>query len=178
MVEIQENYKAYDAPKCVLKSVRRLIQNTPQKYFSGLHLIHLTNTNALNRKLRKQKTKARKRKVALNNCAGWYVEKWNGEPARIEMLIDKIFYDYPSWVLKIGFISDIAISRTFYHELGHHIHKTQSPEYIDKEDAVDKWKKRLSRRFFWKRYWHIMILIWPLKPVFNYLLRKYDEKQN
>jgi hypothetical protein len=96
MVEIQENYRDYEAPRCALKSVRRLIRYTPSKYFSGLQLIYLTNSDALNRKDRRQKTKWRKRKVALNNCAGWYVEKWNNQPARINLLVDKIFYDYPS----------------------------------------------------------------------------------
>jgi len=105
MVEIQENYKDYEAPRCVLKSVKRLIRHTPTRYFSDLQLVHLTNTDALNRKNRRQKTKSRKRKVALNNCAGWYIEKWNNQPARIELIIDKIFYDYPSWALRIGFIS-------------------------------------------------------------------------
>ena len=176
MVEIQENYNNYDAPRCALKSVKRLIRHTPKKYFSGLNQLNLTNTDALNRKNRRQKTISRKRKVALNNCAGWYVEKWNNQPARIELLIDKIFFDYPTWALKIGFISDIALSRTFFHELGHHIHKTQVPEHEEREDVADKWKSRLSRRYFWKRYWHIMVLILPFKPFFDWLLKRYDEK--
>ena len=176
MVEIQENYKDYKAPICVLKSVTRLIRHIPRKYFSGLHLVNLTNTDALNRKHRRQKTKSRKRNVSLNNCAGWYVDKWNNQPARIELLIDMICYDYLTWVLKIGFVLDVALSRSFFHELGHHIHKTQSPEHAEREDVADKWKKRLSRKFFWKRYWHIMILIFPFKPLFDWLLKRYDEK--
>jgi hypothetical protein len=178
MVEIQENYKEYVPPKSAFRSIKRLIRNTPKKYFTGLDLIHLTNTGALNRKLRKQKTKSRKRKVALNESAGWYVEKWNNEPARIELLMDKIYYDYPTWALKISFITDVAMSRTFFHELGHHIHKTQAPEHIDAEDVADKWKRKLSKRFFWKKYWYILCLLWPFKPLLEYLLKKYDEKEN
>jgi hypothetical protein len=178
MTEIQENYKDYEAPRCVLKSVKRLIRNTPTKYFFGLQLVHLTNTDALNRKNRRKKTKSRKRKVALNNCAGWYVEKWNNQPARIELLVDKIFYDYPSWALKIGFVSDIVLSRAFFHELGHHIHKTQAPEHEEREDVAEKWKKRLSRKFFWKRYWHFMVLILPFKRLLDWLLKRHDEKSN
>ena len=178
MVEIQENYKDYQAPRYVLKSVKRFIRYTPTKYFSGLHLIYLTNTDALSRKYKRKKTKSRKRKVALINCAGWYVEKWNNQPARIELLVDNIFCDYPSWVLKIGFISDVALSRTFFHELGHHIHKTQAPEYNERENVADKWQKSLSKKFFWKRYWHILLLISPFKPIINYLVKKNDEKEN
>ena len=176
MVEIQENYKDYEAPRCALKSVKRLIRHTPKKYFSDLQLVHLTNSDALNRKSRRQKTKSRKRKVSLNNCGGWYIEKWNNQPARIELLIDKIFYEFPSWALKIGFISDITLSGVFFHELGHHIHKTQAPEHQEREDVADKWENRLSRQYFWKRYWHLMILIWPFKPLFDWLLKRYDEK--
>ncbi len=178
MVKIQENYKNYEAPRCVLNSANRLVENTPKKYLMGLHLIHLTNTNALNRKNRRQKTISRKRKVALNNCSGWYAEKWNNQPAQIELYVDRIFLDYPPWALKLGFIADIALSSTFFHELGHHIHKTQVPEYDEREDVADKWKNRLSRRYFWKRYWYLMVIIYPFKPMFDWLLKRYDEKKN
>jgi len=176
MVEIQENYKNYDAPRAALKSAERMVRYTPQKYLIGLNYINLTNTDALKRKYRRQKTKFRKRKISLNHSAGWYVEKWNKQPAYIDLLNDKIFLDYPSWALKIGFVSDIALSGTFFHELGHHIHKTQAPEHNEMEDVADKWKSRLSRKYFWKRYWHIMLLILPLKPLLNWLLKRYDEK--
>ena len=176
MVEIQENYKDYTAPKNILKSVRRLVRHTPQKFFVGLNIVHLTNTNALNRKNRRKKTISRKKRVVLSSCAGWYIQKWNNQPARIELLVDKIYSDYPKWVLKIGFISDVAISHTFFHELGHHIHKTQAPEHLEREDVADKWGNRLSRKYFWKRYWHIMVIIFPFKPFFDWLLKKYDEK--
>ncbi len=112
----------------------------------------------------------------MNNCSGWYIEKWNNQPAHIELLIDNIFFDYPAWVLKIGFISDVVLSQTFFHELGHHIHKTLAPEHSEREDVADKWKKRLSRNYSWKRYWYLMILIMPFKPLFDWLLKRHDEK--
>ena len=177
MVEIVENYKDYKAPVAALKSIKRFIRYTPEKYFNGLHSINLTNTGALNRKSRRNKTKSREKKVSLKDCAGWYVEKWNNEPAHIELVVDNIFDGYPAWALKIGFIVDVAFSRTFFHELGHHIHKTQAPEHFEREDVADKWKRRLSKKFFWKRYWHFLLLILPFKPLFDWLLNRYDEKQ-
>jgi hypothetical protein len=177
MVEIRENYIDFEPPKAAIKAVKRFIRYTPEKYFAGLHSIRLSNANALNRKLRRQKTKSRKKTVSLNDSAGWYVEKWNTEPAYIVLLIDKVFDGYPAWVLKVSFIIDIALSRTFFHELGHHIHKTQAPEYSEREDVADKWRRRLSRKFFWKRYWHFLIIIFPFKPLFDWLLNRYDEKQ-
>ena len=113
----------------------------------------------------------------MNDCAGWYVEKWNNEPAHIELLVDNNFDGYPAWILKIGFISAVAFSRTLFHELGHHIHKTQAPEHFEREDVADKWKRRVSRNFFWKRYWHFLLLIAPFKPLFDWLLKRYDERQ-
>ena len=178
MVEIEENYKDYEAPACARKAINRIIRYTPERYLSGLHLINLTNTKTLNRKERRQKTISRKRKVALNKCSGWYVQKWKNDPAYIELIIDSIYAGFPAWVLKIGFISDIMLASVFYHELGHHIHKTQFPEYAEREDVADKWERRLSKRYFWKRYWHFMVVIWPLKPLFDYLLKCYDRKKN
>ena len=178
MVDINENYKGFEPPKVILKVIKRFIRYTPEKYFAGLHSVRLTNTNALNRKLRRQKTKSRGKSVSLYDSSGWYVAKWNNEPAYIELLIDKIFGGYPSWTLKISFIADVALSRTFFHELGHHIHKTQAPEHSEREDVAVKWEKRLSRKYFWKRHWYVLILIFPFRPLFNWLLKKYDEKQN
>lgn len=176
MVEVQENYKNYTSPKVALKSIKRMIRYTQKEFFTGLDYINLTNTDALNRKYRRKKTKSRKRKVSLNNCEGWYVEKWGDQPAHIDLLIDNIYFDYPNWLLRVGFISDIALSPTFFHELGHHIHKTQKPEHDEREDVANRWGSRLSKQYFWKRYWHIMILILPLKPLFDWLLKRYDDK--
>ncbi len=49
-------------------------------------------------------------------------------------------------------------------------------DLLGMENVAEKWKNRISREFFWKRYWHIMILIWPFKPLFDWLLKRYDEK--
>lgn len=173
MVEIRENYKDFEPPKAALKTIKRLIRYTPEKYFAGLHSIRLTNTKALNRKLRRQKIKSRNKRSSLSDSAGWYFEKWNNRPAYIELLIDKILDGYPAWILKVDFISDITLSRTFFHELGHHIHKTQAPEYSESEDVADKWKRRLSKKYFWKRYWYLLLLILPFKRLLDWLLKRY-----
>jgi hypothetical protein len=177
MVEIRENYKDFEPPRAALKAIKRFIHHTPEKYFAGLHSISLTNADALNRKLRRQKTKSRGKTVSLNNSSGWYVEKWNNEPAYIVLLIDKILDGYPLWALKINLIADVALSGTFFHELGHHVHKTRAPEHLEREDVADKWKRRLSRKFFWKKHWYFLVLIMPFKPLFDWLLKRYDEKQ-
>ena len=172
MVEIQENYKDYDAPRCVLKSIKRFIRYTPKKYLAGLHLICLTNTDALNRKERRQKTLSRKKKVALNRCNGWYMQEWNKEPARIVLLVDNILDGCPRWLLKFNYFSDIELARTFFHELGHHIHKTQAPEHREREDVADKWKRLLSRKYFWIRYWYVMLILLVFRPLLNWMHKK------
>ena len=172
MVEIAENHKEYEPPSAALKSIKRFVRYTPQKYFAGLQSINLTNIGTLNRKSRRNKIKSRKRTVSLNDCAGWYVEKWNNEPAHIELLVDNNFDGYPAWILKIGFISAVAFSKTLFHELGHHIHKTQVPEHFEREDVADKWERRVSRNFFLEEVLALFIINCAIQTFIRLVAKK------
>nr|WP_319396875.1 hypothetical protein [uncultured Desulfobacter sp.] len=94
MIKIQENYKDFVPHPKIIKSAKRLVAGLPQERTVGLNTIILTNTKALNNKKRRKKTKSRKRKVALNQFCGWYIERWQSNPAYIELLIDNIFLNF------------------------------------------------------------------------------------
>ena len=172
MIKIEENYKEYIPHPKIKKSIKRMISNVPQKRLLGIHVIILTNTKALNNKKRRQKTKSRKRKVALNKCLGWYIQKWDKNPAYIELLIDNIFENIPKWFYYSDFLVDIVLSSTVYHEIGHHIHYTQAPEFNEREDVAEKWKKKLSKKYFTRKYWYI---VYPIKPII-YVIDKWKKK--
>ncbi|MCD4811300.1 hypothetical protein K8R14_01690 [bacterium] len=172
MTHIQENYKNFNPHPKTLKSVERIVASIPSKRLAGLNTIILTNTKALNNKKRRQKTKSRKRKVALNNCLGWYIQKWDRNPAYIELLIDNIYQGYPKWVHFFNFIHDLPIASTLFHEVGHHIHKTQAPEFNDKEDVANKWGRKLYRKYCMNRYWYIIIPLYPVIYISNRLYKK------
>ena len=177
MLKIQEKYEDYEPSKRIIKSIHRLIRFTPKRYLLGLQIIILTNKAAFNRRYRKKKTKSRKRKISLMECYGWYDHKWKNNPARIVLLIDNIIDGHPSWVLRFNFTTDMLLGRIFYHELGHHIHATQSPEFVEREDVAEKWKKRLGRRFWWRRYWYIAIPFRAIEPLVGLLEKRVHNKQ-
>ena len=114
----------------------------------------------------------------MNRCEGWYVGKWNNQPARIELVIDNILYDFPGLLLKFGFFLDMVISSTLFHEIGHHIHETQAPEHSEREDVADKWKYRLTKKYFWKKYWYMMLLIFPFKDIIKWMIKKTSKNLN
>lgn len=173
-VKILENYNNYEPPTWVRKTVSRLINGVPDKYFNGLKIISLSNTEGLNHRRRRQKTYSRKRKFAIRECRGLYYQKWQGKPAYIELFVDKIIQDWPVIVLCIPFFKDLVFSEVLYHEVGHHIHKTNVPEYKERENVAEVWKTRLSRLYFNDRYFYSKMFLTPLivlTMLFSKLLR-------
>ncbi len=162
-IKILANYKDFTPPAWVPEAISRLLDGVPDQYLNGLKIISLSDTGGLNHRQRRQTTLARGRKVAIRNCRGYYCQKWQGKPARIELFIDKILQPWPGFILKIPFCQDVALAEVLYHELGHHIHITCAPEYKEREDVAEEWRKRLWNLYFFKAYWY-------LKPL-SYLIR-------
>jgi hypothetical protein len=50
----------------------------------------------------------------------------------------------------------MVLGEVLFHEIGHHIHYTQAPEFREREDVAEDWKKRLSKIYFRKRYWYFV----------------------
>lgn len=157
--KILENYKNYDPPVWVRQTVLRLIDGVSANYLKGLKIISLSNTEGLNHNRKRQKTYSRKRKVAIRDCQGLYYQRWHGQPAYIELFVDKIIQDWPKILFSLNFFKDLAFSEVVYHELGHHIHKTNSPEHKEREDVAETWKNRLTHIYFRDRYFYMKILI-------------------
>jgi hypothetical protein len=62
----------------------------------------------------------------------------------------------PRWLFRIPSVQFIVIGEVFYHELGHHIHRTVRPEFRESEDVAESWRKNLSGSFIRKRYWYLL----------------------
>ena len=86
--------------------------------------------------------------------------------------MDNNFDGYPAWILKIGSIAAVAFSRTLFHELGHHIHKTQAPEHFEREDVADKWKRRVSRNFFLEEVLALFIINCAIQTFIRLVAKK------
>ena len=171
-VDIVESYKDYEPPNFVIHSVRKMIYVLPDNLLSGLKTVVLTNAGGLSHKRRRRKTMSRGKKVPLRDWLGVYHRKSKSNPAWIEIFIDHIVDDYPGSILYIPILREMMISKTLYHEIGHHIHLTQAPEHREKEDVADKWSIRLERYYFRKQHPICIIILYPLVFTISLFFRK------
>ena len=165
VVAIEEVYQSYSPPVSVERTVSRLLAGIPNKYLAGLKRVVLRDAGGLSHDRRRQKTRSRKRKVAIRGSLGLYHRKWLNNPAWIEIFVDNVLAEWPTWVIRIPLCRDIAFSRVLFHELGHHIHRTQAPEYKEREDVADKWKVKLNSHYIRRRYWYLVPLFYLLARI-------------
>jgi hypothetical protein len=155
-IRINENYRDYSPPFDATKSIRRLLDPVPEKYLVGLGSIVLSNFSGLSRSGRTGKLVSRKRRIAKSQTLGYYQQGWKGQPAYIELYIDKIVESLkrdriPIW---IPAVRDVCFGAVFYHELGHHAHRMVKPQYREREDVADDWSVKFIAKFIRKRYWY------------------------
>ena len=143
-VKIVEEYFEYAPPINVDRSVRQLLAVVPDKYLSGLHKVTLTNSSRM-RKVR-GKLRVGKQRVRPADCNGLYGD------GQIKLLIDQILCEVPELFLLWPPLKKFLIAQTLYHEVGHHIHKLESPGYRSNHEAfADEWRDKLMPLFL-RRY--------------------------
>lgn len=126
-------------------------------------MIVLTNHDALSHDKRRRKLWSRRRKVPLKYALGSYHQAWKGDPAWIDLFVDRItaYYTFP-FMFRLPILPYMPFGEVLYHEIGHHIHKTIRPEFQEREDVADKWRDKLTRRFIRQQYWYLMPVLLPL----------------
>jgi hypothetical protein len=167
-VRINEIYRNYKPPVNVARVVHRLLTRVPDQYTRGLGCIVLTDLAGQPRRNRLGKTISRGRRIHKSRVAGLYHEKWKGQSPWIELYIDQILRPCPRWILWVPFFRDFAIANTLYHELGHHVHLFISPEYREKEDVADEWRKKFMANFIRQEYWYLA----PVSKMWRVFRRK------
>ncbi|MGA2886728.1 MAG: hypothetical protein ABSE51_01655 [Terracidiphilus sp.] len=166
------SFSGYTPPFNPVPLVERMVASVPPKYLMGLKQVVLTNSGALSRKLRRSVTKARKRKGRVVEVGGRYHPAWHGKRAWIEIFVDnKLRGVEQSWWLKIGYIRETALAGVLFHEIGHHIHATTHPEYRDKEDVADTWKRKLNGQYFRSQHPLVRAFAYPLRPLLQLIAR-------
>jgi hypothetical protein len=165
--QIEERYAAYRPPFDVPKVVRGLIAPVPEKYTRGLKQIILVDSGSLSRRDRVGKVWSRKRKRSKQDILGRY--RHNNGAAWIEIRVDRTIETWtgmPRWLFWIPMVRFIVIGEVFYHELGHHIHRTIRPEFREREDVAESWKRKLSSNFIRKRYWYVFPILLAMKKIY------------
>lgn len=166
-LRITEAYRAYNSPIDAVATTRKLISSVPTKYLVGLDCIVLTNLSGQPRRNRLGKVTGRGRRIPKSRSLGCYHREWKGQPPWIELYVDQILNTGRRLPLWVPFFRDYLFGETLFHELGHHVHLFIRPEYNEKEDVADEWKKKFAGNFVKKKYWFLV----PLAKLYI-LLRK------
>jgi hypothetical protein len=167
MVEVRESYANYSPPADFRLATELLLHSVPPQFLAGLRCVVLRNAGGFGRREKKKKTRSRGRVVPLSRCRGLYYAQTPRRPATIVLFVDNIVLPWPQWMLRIRFFREVSLAQTLFHEIGHHIHHRISPEYREKEDVANRWKRELGRAYFRRRYWYII----PLMPPARFCLR-------
>src|SRR5438094_812312 len=95
VVNIYENYVRYTAPRWVRSSINRLMKTLSPEHVGGLRSIVLTSSAAIGR----GKTgRVGGRKYLRGHCRGFYHQEWHGEPAWIEIVVDRSIGPIPRFL--------------------------------------------------------------------------------
>jgi hypothetical protein len=157
MIEIIENYGDWTPPSYVRGTVEALVKSVPEKHLVGLSSIILTTTTASNRSLRRRKMKHRGQTRHWVEANGSYQPAWPGHSPFIRLYVNNILAQYPPAASRASLISKLLLAGTLFHEIGHHIHLTKSPEFRHREDVADDWADRLTRQYFGRKYWFVEV---------------------
>lgn len=171
-VRITEAYTDYTPPVDAARVVHELLESVPEKYLPGLDCVVLTNESALPSRDRRGKIKSRKRKYDKSRILGRYHPRWGGQPAYIELRVDKIVTYLRGMPMWIPFLRNIGFGLVLFHELGHHIHHTIRPEHTEKEDVADTWAGKLTVNLIRKKYWYLVPVIIPCVKIYKMVRRE------
>lgn len=176
MVNVVESYRDF-VPRCnAHTTVRELLASVPEEHLGGLRTIVLTNAAALTGKRRRSWSWSRSRKARHTDVAGLYHQEWRGEPAWIELFVDKIVEGVPTWALGLALVRSALFGAALYHELGHHIHARQRPEYREREDVADDWQKRLGQVHIRRRHPIARVALSPFISLARLVIRRPDRR--
>jgi hypothetical protein len=105
---------------------------------------------------------------------GYYQAAWGGQPAYVELYVDKICSRLPRPFNRISLFQDLVVGQVLFHEAGHHIHYSIRPEFREKEDVADKWASKLLRSAIEQRYWYAFSLL-PLARTVSFFYRTWKK---
>jgi hypothetical protein len=162
MVEVIEAYRDFIPATNATATVEDLLASVPEEHLIGLWRVVLTNSAALTGHRKRSWSRSRGRKARHVHVQGLYHQRWRGEPAWIEVFVDKIEQSYPAWSLRLAVVRSVAFSEVVFHELGHHIHASQRPEHRDREDVADDWARRFARQYVRRRHRVVTAMLRPM----------------
>src|SRR5687767_5381295 len=115
---IVDALSSFRVPFDVRPLIERLLTEVPPRFLVGLGKVVLRDETGLvkREKQRRKSLGRRKGQVIL----GLYHRSWAGRKAHIELFVDRIYEDWPSWLLRLPPIREVVIGSVLFHEVGHH----------------------------------------------------------
>ena len=162
---VQEIYKDYTPQVNAKKTVQILLNYVPPEDLAHLQSIVLTNTLALSRKRKRQRSSSG---ASISDVLGRYHPGWKGQAAYIEIYVDNILSDASWYELRIPMLRNLMFSKVLYHEIGHHVQVISNSQLVKEEAFADKYAHRLDKRFVRQRYGHYR----PLWKSFYWFIKK------
>jgi hypothetical protein len=164
--EIVENYRDFQPPRRIRKSLDTLLDAVPPKYLVGLQTILLTNQAAITKQGRRKRMWSRNHQVRPAQCSGTY-HGTKSSPATITLYIDNILQFEGPWMRLLPLTRYAALGTVLYHELGHHIHTLHRPVCKEKENVADDWSDKLYVDFLRVHYWYLRRFLHPVRLFFD-----------
>ena len=93
----------------------------------------------------------------MSKGLGIYHQRWRSQPPWIELYVDQIASKSPRWALWLPLVTRVELAHTLYHEIGHHTHCAIRPEYKEREDVADEWRRKLGKKYLRRRYWYMIL---------------------
>ena len=88
----------------------------------------------------------------MRETVGLYYSREGTDKARIELFVDNILVDWPTWLVGFRFFLDLVVGRVFFHEVGHHIQSVVEPRKGVADEIADSWRDRLLRAYLRSQY--------------------------
>lgn len=170
-VAIIEAYRDWSPPVDAAATVRKLLDSLPERYLIGLRTVILTNRGGLPRGRRRKAMWSRGRKVRMSSCLGIYHGASRRQQPWIELFVDAIVARSSRWTMRVPLLREMAFGSVLYHEIGHHLHATQAPVHLEREDVADSWKRELRRLYVRRQYWYLRPVARVLRPLLRMLSR-------
>jgi hypothetical protein len=162
VLEIIDDYRNFEPPKWFRPTVVRLLASLAPEHVGSLRAVVLTNATAIG------KGKTRRvggRKYRRDACLGFYHGSHRGQQPWIQLVVDNITRSAPPSMLRLQVFRDLVVSKTLFHEIGHHLDRTVGSASRGGEFSADDWQKRLTKRHMRSKYWYLRLVLAALRPV-------------
>jgi hypothetical protein len=131
-------YYAREPNVNVRRAIERLLRVVPQDCLEGLGGVILCDTTKFKEHYGDNEEVSAARYIHIRD---------GSENPWIEICVDWYINGFPRWVLRISAVTDLMLSRPFYHEIGHHIDRMSEKNDEDREKDADRWRKKFQKRY-------------------------------